>query len=331
MKHHQLGLVGSIALSLVSLVSREALAVKITATTSQPGRVEGQSVTVTAAVDWEDPFAPVNPIVRTTRVVSATLQAPGITASPAPTTSINMVLDSATGLYTGAFPDLPFGTYTATILATKTVRDPTTGTIVTPIIPVVTKASAQRGVQVAQPPGCFNFGQSLQGFTANGFFDFNTQQIAVAQSFNPQVSPVGFGGPNGSFFLNLTGAQIPTSNQVNGFYRFDVISPDLTGNANWQGINGVSFRVEETNMGLRFHAVVRVFHADGTPGVFTQPDPTNSLLVVASPDFPNTFNTVVERFQLAQGDRVIGVDVRGYGSPGTAPPNVLVDSICPRH
>jgi hypothetical protein len=332
MKRSQLGIAGSIALCLVT---SQALAVKITSTSSQSGRVEGQGVTVTAAVDWEEPAGPViiSPLVRTTRVVTAAVPTGGIAASPAPTGSINLTLDGTTGLYTGVFPDLPFNSYSMRVTATKTVRNLVPATISDPPPPpVITTATATGGVQVGPPAGCFNFlPQSVDGFTANGFFNFNTAQIAAQASFNPQWSPTGFGG-TGAFFLNLAGAQIPTSTQVNGFYRFDTISPSLTGNSNWQGLSGVSFRVFETGSGgLRFHAVVRVRHANGTSGVFTQADPNNPLQVVASIDLPNTFNTVVERFQVAADDQVLGVDIRGYGQPGAAPPNVLIDGVCPRH
>ena len=327
MKKHALGLLGSVALSLLA---NQALAVKITSATVETGRVEGQSVAVSAVVDFEDPVTtgptPINPLIRTIRSVTAAVSVPGVSASPPITTSVTLTRD-ATGVFQGVLPDLPAGSFNVQFLATRTVYD---GTHLPPST-TRTSATLNRTASVGLPAGCFRFqNQSLQGFTAKGFFADDGSTIVVPGSFNPQWSPIGFANANssdGSFFLNLVGAQPPAQSQVDDFFRLDIVSPDLGSNADWQGIKGLSFRYQATTPAqVQLHAVLRTntgsgvftqFNADGTP--FT------SLALAQS------FQTMVEQIALPAGSKVTGVDIRVFGVPGAVLPSLLFDAICPRH
>jgi hypothetical protein len=325
MKYHFVSFLGSVALSLLA---NQALAIRITSTSSQTGRVEGQSATISATVDWEQPaLTPVNPLEK--RGVTATVQnnaLSGVTAVPLET-SVDMVLNSS-GSYQGVFTNLPFGNYTIKITATRKVTELRIPSSIT----TTTSASVNRGLSIGIPAGCFTFpNHSLQGFTAQGFFDGDTSTLAVNQTLNPLWDPLGFFGPtDGSFSVVLAGTQPPLSGQVSGFFRWDVVSPDLTNNAAWQGITGVSFRFRSSAADeVELHAIARIRDAAGSAAVFTQFDGTGKPIFAGA--FAKNFQTMMDRFTLPAGSTVVGVDVRAFARPGHVPPNFLYDSICPLH
>lgn len=326
MKHTSIALLGSVALGLLA---NQALAIQIVSTSTQSGRSEGQSVAVSADVDWEETggITFVNPLIRTTRTVTATIA--GITSDPP--ASISLTRDGLTGLYQGTFADLPAGAFTVKFTALRTVSD---GTHI-PVTTTRTSVTANRAVNVALPAGCFLFqNQSLQGFAARGFFNADTSTIVTPANFNPQwlasFGVLNANSSDGSFFLNLQGAQPPAASQVNGFYRFDIVSPDLSTNSAWQGgVTGVSFRYQATQLGaLNLHAVLHVRKADGTTAVFTQFNADGTPLTSAA--FAGSFQTMVDHVTLPAGSTVTGVDVRVFGQPGNILPSLMFDAICPR-
>jgi hypothetical protein len=315
---------GSLALSLVTT---EAVAVKVTSTSVQTGRTEGQSVTVTATVDYETGTTVATPLERR-GVTAAITNLNAVTSVPAVTKQISLSVDSS-GKYVGQFPDLPIGTYSVTFTASRVITNlgfPTTTTVIS--------GSATNSIAVGAPAGCFSFpNHSLQGFSANGFFDADTSQIVVQQVFNPQWSSLGFFGNNdGSFFLNMNGAQPPKPNQAPDFYRYDIISPDLSTNSAWQGITGLSFRYMSTGSATAasLHAVVRVRNPDGSIGFVTQADPATNIPVVSGA-LGGTFQTMVEHLQMPAGTTVVGTDVRVFVDSGAMPPGMVLDLVCPRH
>jgi hypothetical protein len=331
MKRASLGLFTSLALGLVA---HHAEAVQINSATVQSGRTEGQSIAVSAAVDFQDPPPPVgkvfvNPLIRTSHIVTATVAAPA-TSVPAIATTVSLVLDAASGLYKGTFAELPFDNYQVKITATRRVDDASH----LPATSTSTSAVTNRSLSVLEPVGCFDFrNQSLQGVTVKGFFDADTTTIVTPAKVTPAWSSVGFFGLNatdGSVFLDLSGAHPPSANQVDEFYRFDVVSPDLSANQNWQNLTGVSFRFMSTNSEAYFlHAVVRARKPDGSIALFTQTD-ANGVPLTA-PALGDTFQTMIDRVAMPAGSTVVGVDVRVFGDPELNPPNLFVDAICPRH
>jgi hypothetical protein len=335
-------LLGSVALSLLT---SQAMAVRITSSTIQSGQKEGQSVSVSVGVDWELPppansgiIIRTNPLYRDTKSVTVALTGvPGITAFPKVPLNVTLTQD-ASGLYQGTFTGLPADSYSATITATHSISDATH----IPSTFTTTSATASKSFHVGLPAGCFGFPlNNLQGFTVQGFFDHDSDTIVAAQAFNPQSSPVGFSGytsPDGAFFLNLVGTQPPAQSQVHPDYRFDIRSADLSTNADWQNITGVSYRQRSTDVTtVVSHAVVHVRKPDGTLALFRQTDPNDAdptaphaAPLVAQLPF-NIYNTVVDRVQPGTGSTVTGVDIRMIATPGTVLPNVFVDLICPRH
>jgi hypothetical protein len=320
MKRSAYSLLGSVALSLLT---GQAFAVKLVSSTVQTGRVEGQSVSVSATVDWETGLTRTSPLDR--RIVNATVLTNLGTITSVPLAKSVPMTQDASGNYVGAFSDLPVGNYQISITASHVVT-------VVGSPNQVTSASVTKGLSVGVPAGCFTFpNHSLQSFSVAGFFNADTNNKIAPQTFFPQWNAFGFlGTSDGSFFLNTDGTQPPPANQTPDSYRFDIVSPDLSTNTSWQGITGLSFRYFIQSGDAFLHAVVRVRNADGSLGLVTQTDSATGIPLM-SPGIAGGFETMVEHVQIPAGATVVGADVRVFMDPGAHSPDLLVDLICPRH
>lgn len=312
--------------ALFVLGALQANAVQVTAVTAQSGRVEGQSVEISAAVNWElsGPTL-VNPL--TGPFFNVTAQAGGQT--------IPLTFDSATGRYKGQFQNLLFDSYAAIVTATKTTR-----TISVPIKTTTVSATGQTSLIVGPQAGCFNFnlGNNLQGWTAAGMFDGDGNTQVVAANLIPTWNDLfGFRSVaidnDGGLLLSLNGNLFPPNQFPSGFSRFDFRSPNLGTNANWQNIRGLSFRFSSNViLATQVQPILQIRKVDGTTTSFRPVDSTGA------PIFFSVFGSDGVGFQkfaadipLPAGATVLGVHLRVFHAAGGATPTgVVLDGVCPR-
>jgi hypothetical protein len=304
-----------------------AYAVQVTSVTAQTGRVEGQSVEVSAAVDWQNPGGLpilVNPLTGPFFSVSARTG----------DQTIPLTFDSASGRYRGQFQGLMFNTHTATVTATKTTRSfsfPPTQSIVS--------ASRNAAFLVGAQQGCFNFnqGNNLQGWTTVGIFNGDAPDpIAPIASALAWSDPFGFlsvaTNNDGALLLNLITTPNPAAALLpSGFWRIDFRSPDLAAQTAWQGIRGVSFRMATNPAGiLQVQPILQVRRPDGTTTFFRPMNgATPVFLTLISGEM--VYRVLSADISVPADYTVIGARLRVFGAANsTLPDAVAVDGICPR-
>lgn len=323
-----MNLVKSIVFSalMLGLSATSALAIQVTSVTAQIGRVEGQSVEISAAVNWEQtgPIL-INPLTGPFFRVSA--QAGGKT--------VLLSYDSATARYRGQFQGLLFDSYSATVTATRTTKS--FGTFP----PTNTNVSATRNTTFGVGPqaGCFNFnqGSNLQGWTARGMF--NGDQSANVFPITPIMSwsdPLGFRSiatnNDGALVLSLGNIATPPSTLFpSGFWRFDFVSPDLTANVNWQGISGVSFRMAANPLAiLDIQPILSLRRPDGSTTLF-RPESGGQPVFLNFMSGELVYRVLSADINVPADHTVIGVQLRVFGTATSQlPGNLVLDGVCPR-
>ncbi len=311
---------------LLCQVVLSAHAVQVTSVTAQAGRTEGQSVEVSAAVNWESTgLIIVNPFTGPFFRVSA--QVGGQT--------ILLGFDAASGQYRGQFQGLLFDRHQVTVTATKTTR---TATI--PIVTTNTSATRQTTFLVGPQAGCFNFnlGNNLQGWSVTGLF--NGDQSANVFPITPSVTwsdPLGFlsisNNNDGALVLGLGNVATPPANLFpSGFWRFDFRSSDLSANANWQGLRGISFRMSANPLTiLDIQPLISARRPDGTTTFFRPVSGTNPVFL----NFMSgelVYRVLSADISVPADHTVLGVHLRVFGTSTSQLPGTLVlDGICPKH
>ena len=304
-----------------------AHAVQVTSVSAQTGRVEGQSVEVSAAVNWEL-SGPTLTNSFTGPFFSVSAQAGGKT--------IVLSFDSATGRYKGQFQDLPFNRYSTTVTAKKTTRTATLPIRTTNVI-----ATRQTLFLVGAQAGCFNFDQvnSVQGWTAVGMFNgdqsANLNNAGLIPTWN---SSFGFLSPNsadadGGLVLNVTGNVIPPAASLpSGFSRFDFRSPDMTTDTRWQGIRGISFRMATDIVGmLQVQPLLAVRRPDGTNSFLRQVDSSGNPVFITLFGGEALFRVFVANIPVPAGYTVLSTHLRVFNPVGSLHPSfVILDGVCPR-
>ncbi|MEL6950273.1 MAG: hypothetical protein AAGM16_09210 [Pseudomonadota bacterium] len=139
-----------------------------------------------------------------------------------------------------------------------------------------TKRSGIRPYSLTWPAGTFGFETGGPGWVYNGVF--NTvdtfqgcpiEQLNAPPYFDITTAgwPVGIGlvnpgFPAGALRVNMSSTCYPDSDAdlIDGtsFWGFELISPDLSSDANWQGIDGISFRATTNFPGLYAVALVEI-------------------------------------------------------------------------
>lgn len=303
-----------------------AYAVQVTSVTAQAGRTEGQSVEVSAAVNWESGSLIIfnqftGPFFR----VSA--QSGGQT--------ILLGFDAASGQYRGQFQGLLFNSHQVTVTATKTTR---TATI--PIVTTNTSASRQTTFLVGPQAGCFNFnqGNNLQGWAFAGMF--NGDQSANVFSTTPSLTwsdPLGFLSINtnndGALVLGLGNVATPPATLFpSGFWRFDFRSPDLSTRTDWQGLRGISFRMAANPLTiLDIQPIISARRPDGTTTFFRPMNGTNPVFL----NFMSgelVYRVLTADINVPADHTVLGVHLRVFGTATSQlPGTLLLDGVCPKH
>jgi hypothetical protein len=321
--------------AVLMLAGASAQAVDITAVTAQQNRVEGQSVEITATLNWGGLLIS-NPLIKVTRTVQATIT-PAPVATPAIPTQITLTFDSATARYRGQFNNLPFHRYTATVTATQTIRNYTNfpSTIST------AQDTAPAQFNVVAPAGCFSFNQgaTLQGWTVGGPFDGDTSNNLAQGVLVPQwLSSAGFLSPgatdaDGALVLPVPETVFPDNSNLfaSGFYRLDFASPGLGANAAWQGINGVSFRLSHNLSGIQVQPIVQARRPDGTT-TFFRPVDANGAPIFQSVAC-QSYRAVVSNIAVPPDHTILGVRLRVFGPAGSVFGNeslIFIDGVCPR-
>jgi hypothetical protein len=304
-----------------------AHAVQVTSVSAQTGRVEGQSVDVSAAVNWELPGPTLtNPLTGPFFSVSA--QAGGKT--------IVLLFDSATGRYKGQFQDLPFNRYPTTVTAKKTTRTATLPITTTNVI-----ATRQTSFLVGPQAGCFNFDQvnSVQGWSAVGMFNgdqsTNLNNANLAPTWS---SSFGFLSPNsadadGGIVSNVTGNMIPPAASLpSGFSRFDFRSPDVSADTRWQSIRGLSFRMATDIVGmLQVQPLLSVRRPDGANSFLRQVDSGGNPVFITLFGGELVYRVFTANIPVPAGYTVLGTRLRVFNPVGSLHPSfVLLDGVCPR-
>jgi hypothetical protein len=244
------------------------------------------------------------------------------------------------GAYSGQTPRLGPGTYEARVrVLYKAVFQS-----------AVKTKSATRSFSLEWPPGTFGFENGgLNGWRYAGVFgvsdDFEACDPAVLAapphfSFSQAGWPVGIndtGGPfvSGSLRTSVSFVCYPDSaSEVNaqGLWNFNLLSPDLSTDSNWQGISGVSFRVN-TNSPFPIHVVSTVVFEDENGNN----QPSSPMLTPTQMDFTEIATsqqwiTVAKTWNIP--DRPIrSVELRVFGSPeslaGSPATTVLIDVVSP--
>ncbi len=101
------------------------------------------------------------------------------------------------------------------------------------------------------PPGLVSFNNgTAQGWTLDGLYDGDTPTMlldtkgkAVWIDYTDIGAKPDFDkmGNNKGAVIHIAGPGLPKSDQAtSGFWRFDFVSPDVSNDAQWQGINGVA-------------------------------------------------------------------------------------------
>jgi hypothetical protein len=311
--------------ALLGLSATGAFAIQVTSVTAQTGRVEGQSVEISAAVNWEQVGPELfNPVTGPFYRVSA--QAGGKT--------ILLSYDSATSRYRGQFQGLLFDNYSTTVTATKTTK-------FLGFPPSINNVSATRSTTFGVGPqaGCFNFnqGNNLQGWTVRGLFDGD--QSPIVFPITPPVTwsdPLGFRSiatnNDGALVLGLDNIATPPSALFSsGFSRFDFVSPDLTANTNWQGMRGISFRMAANPVTiLDIQPIISTRRPDGTPALF-RPVNGNSPVFLNFVSGELVYRVLSADINVPADHTVTGVQLRVFGTATSQLPDTLtLDGVCPR-
>lgn len=200
---------------------------------------------------------------------------------------------------------------------------------------------------IGAPASCFAFdsGNNTQGWTVDGIYDGDTQ-VKVTQCSDTLFQNILWddltnwpGGPyndgKGSMLLFVTPTCFPTqSSQLQNSWRFDLVSPSLEGNSDWQNIGGYTFRVKTNapgtfNTGMIVQALLKLRKVDGTITWYRQVDTNNQPVwhVLDSTDWK-----VIEwPIPIPANWVVLDVHIRVFGVPQAVYPEGVIhlDGICP--
>ena len=314
--------------ALLALGALQAQAIQVTSVTTQAGQVEGQSVEISAAVNWEGPVLQIiNSFTGPFFSVRARVGSQNVV----------LAFDSASGRYKGQLQNLAFNRHAATVTATRTTR---TATI--PVKTTTVSATRQTSFLVGPQAGCFNFNvaNSLQGWSTAGMFNGDQSAQVVAANLIPTWND-GFGflslansDNDGGLLLMLNGALFqPASAFPSGFSRFDFRSPDLSANTDWQGIRGVSFRVSSNSILVtQVQPLLRIRKSSGAETFFRPVDSTGAPIFFTLLGSDGVgFEVFAADIPLPAGSTVLGMHLRVFHATGSPTPSaVVVDGVCPR-
>ncbi len=213
----------------------------------------------------------------------------------------------------------------------------------------VKTTSATRPFTLAWPPGTYGFETGgLGGWRYAGVFGVNDtfepcapDVLAASPYFSLTTSgwPLGInatGGPyaSGAVRTVVSSTCYPDSdsetNQT-GLWNFNLLSPDLSNNADWQGISGVSFRMI-TNVPLGVQAVATVVYEDASGE--TQPSsPMTSPTQVDFTEITGQQWVTVEKLWNIPDRPIRSLEIRVFGDPeslaGFPGSTVLLDVVSP--
>ncbi len=209
--------------------------------------------------------------------------------------------------------------------------------------------SATRPFSLSWPPGTFSFETGgLNGWTYAGVFGVSDtfeqcspQQLASSPYFSVTSAgwPVGInatGGPftSGSLRVNVSDTCYPASDDEvgpTGVWNFNLNSPDLSDAADWQGISGVSFRINTNNPGT-IYAVATVIYEDANGDTLPSSPMTSPTQVDFTQATGQTWLTISKTWDIPD-QPIRALQIRIFGQPnsvsGFDASTVLVDVISP--
>jgi hypothetical protein len=304
----------------LGLSALSAHAIQVTSVTAQTDRVEGQSVEISAVVNWEQSF-PIQANPLTGPFFRVTASAAGKT--------INLSYDSASGRYQGLFQGLVIGGHPAFVTASKTTR-----TASIPVNETTIKSEGHTNIFVRPQPGCFNFAlkNDREGWTAEGMFDGDLPDKVTQANLPLNWVSTGYASV-GAVTLNMGSSIVPATNLLTtGYWRYDFRSSDLSTNIPWQGITGLSYRLGANlnSDSIQVQAILVARNSNGRPVLFRATNNGNPVFHSLSPG-AISFQTFIDNIKLESGSTLLGIHLRVFGIAGAIPPSdVRLDLICPR-
>jgi len=243
------------------------------------------------------------------------------------------------GSYSGQTPNLGPGEYEARVrVRYKAVFQS-----------AVKTKSATRPFSLAWPPGTYGFETGgLNGWRYAGVFGANDtfehcepSALATSPFFSHTTAgwPLGInatGGPNvsGSARVAVSSTCYPDSDSEmgeTGFWNFNLLSPDLSNDADWQGISGVSFRMI-TNAPFGVQVVATVVYEDES-GESEPSSPTTSSSQVDFTEIAGQQWVTVAKTWNIPDRPILSVEIRVFGDAeslaGFPSSTVLLDVVSP--
>jgi hypothetical protein len=200
-------------------------------------------------------------------------------------------------------------------------------------------ATAVSAGLVAVPAhAAFTFDANNQGWRLAGLYD-DGDLTPIAGFFGDD--PAGWfnagGAHGGVLLLGSGGFTFPDSPSGSNFLHWDLNSPDLSGNAEWQGIDSFTYDVTGENIAITgdssVQGVVKVRNPDNTVSYYTDGVFHPLLGTVGGNPTPwTTFSVDVGGLGLPAGSTLLGLNIRFFfeaGSPNSHDGYFFLDNVTP--